>query len=101
MVLDPARREVQLERGVLLQPEGTPPPTPAGRILLPTRLGEDYRLNEGEIPRMGVKVVRVVNRSRWTDGSTHVWIARRTTSGTGEERSGLLYDLAVLRSQER
>jgi len=37
----------------------------------------------------------VANRSRWLDGSTHLWIARRKTSGQGEGSSGLKFDLAI------
>jgi hypothetical protein len=44
-----------------------------------------------------VRVVRSAYRTRWTDGSTHVWIPRRKSLGIGEARSGLLFDLAVRR----
>ena len=99
VAIDASRRDVQFERGILLRSasEEAVQPEPAGRILRPTRLPEQhqYKLREEEIPRVGLRVVRLVNRSRWMDGSTHIWLARRKTFGADEERSGLRYDLAV------
>lgn len=70
---------------------GTPSPVvPKGRVLPGVK-----ELREQEVPRTGVRITRVVNRSRWLDGSTHLWIARRKTSGRGEGSSGLKFDLAV------
>jgi hypothetical protein len=70
---------------------------PVGRILRPTSLRQDepYRLFEEEVPREGTQVTRHVVRSRWIDGSTHLWIARRKSVGVGEGSSGLRFDLAV------
>lgn len=96
VAITPSRREIQFERGVMLGPGNAKPPEPSGRILRPTRFGEGrYRLREEELPRPGLRLTRMVNRSRWTDGSTHVWIARRKTFEGREERSGLLFDVAV------
>ena len=47
------------------------------------------------MPRSGVRVARVPCRSRSVDGSTHVWISRRTLAGGGEGASGLRFDIAV------
>jgi hypothetical protein len=68
----------------------------AGRILNPplTATQDAYRIPEDEVPRAGVTVERVVFRSRWIDGSTHLWIARRKRTGSGEIRSGLAFDQA-------
>jgi hypothetical protein len=63
---------------------------PKGRVLPFVK-----ELREQEVPRTGVRVTRVATRSRWLDGSTHLWIARRKTSGQGEGSSGLKFDLAV------
>jgi hypothetical protein len=69
---------------------------PLGRVLRPSRLQQGvYRVFEEEVPREGVRVSRVPIRSRWTDGSTHLWIARRKIVGSGEGSSGLRFDLAV------
>jgi hypothetical protein len=97
VLVDPGRRDIMLERGLLLRSAhaGEPAP-PAGRILRPSRPGEaPYRLEEEELPRTGRRVVRGAHRGRWTDGRTFVWQARRSTTGSVEERSGLQFDLAV------
>jgi hypothetical protein len=63
---------------------------PKGRVLPGVK-----ELREQEVPRIGVRITRVANRSRWLDGSTHLWIARRKTSGQGEGSSGLRFDVAL------
>jgi hypothetical protein len=63
---------------------------PRGRVLPGV-----VELREQEVPRIGVRVTRVANRSRWLDGSTHLWIARRKTSGRGEGSSGLKFDVVL------
>jgi hypothetical protein len=63
--------------------------TPAGRILRTTSLREQTVSTEGTV------ISRLVCRSRWIDGSTHLWIARRRTAGLGQGNSGLRFDLAV------
>ena len=75
---------------------------PAGRILRPTSLRQDepYRIFEEEVPREGTQVTRHVVRSRWIDGSTHLWVARHKSVGTGEGSSGLRFDLAVPAGQK-
>ena len=60
---------------------------PKGRVLPGVK-----ELREQEVPRTGIRITRVANRSRWLDGSTHLWIARRKTSGRGEGSSGLRFD---------
>jgi hypothetical protein len=74
----------EIERG------GPGPVVPKGRVLPFVK-----ELREQEVPRTGVRVTRVATRSRWLDGSTHLWIARRRTSGRGEGSSGLRFDLAI------
>jgi hypothetical protein len=63
---------------------------PKGRVLPGVT-----ELREQEVPRTGVRITRVTNRSRWLDGSTHLWIARRKTSGQGEGASGLRFDVVL------
>jgi hypothetical protein len=95
VAVHPSEREVQLERGVLLHSAGEEPfPTPVGRILRPTSLGDEpYRLDEEIVPRVGLLASRRVYRTRWVDGSTHVWTARDIRRGSGEETSGLRFDV--------
>ena len=78
-------RQGEVERG------GPALVAPKGRVLPSIK-----ELREQEVPRTGVRVTRVTTRSRWLDGSTHLWIARRKTSGRGEGSSGLRFDLAIV-----
>jgi len=86
--------EIALQRGAMLPPSAPRPPH--GRILRPTSLaGGAYTVREEEVPRTGVTVKRVLHRTRWLDGSTHIWLARRRSLGRGEGASGLRFDLAL------
>lgn len=92
--IDPSG-EVALMRSAMLGPPDPetgirPPVTPVGRILNQTA---PYRVREEEVPRTGIDVTRIVRRTRWIDGSTHLWIARRKRTGGGEGSSGLRFDL--------
>jgi hypothetical protein len=69
---------------------GTVPPQ--SKILTPQGVGDDYQIQEEEIPRAGLKVERAVFRSRWIDGSNHLWVQRRRSIGAGEAQSGLAFD---------
>lgn len=95
--IDADRQTVALERAAMqrIGPDGPRPVTPAGRILRPTGLADPdvYRVREEEVPRTGTRVVRADRRTRWTDGSTHLWTSRRRRAGEGEASSGLRYDI--------
>lgn len=67
---------------------------PLSKILTPADVGPDYRIEEEEIPRAGLRVERAVFRARWIDGSTHIWVQRRRRIGAGESQSGLAFDQA-------
>jgi hypothetical protein len=45
------------------------------------------------VTRAGVLADRYFRRARTPDGSTYVWLARRTGPGTGSAWSGLRFDL--------
>jgi hypothetical protein len=97
--INPVRGEIALQLGAMLTTSGPPVPNRAeGRLLNSTNIQpptEPYTLREEEATRVGVRVIRVLARSRWLDGSTHLWIARRKYGGPGEGSSGLKFDLAV------
>jgi hypothetical protein len=61
----------------------------AGEIL---RVAGTYFLAEEEVPRAGRLVNRAFKRARWIDGTTFLWIGRRSTTGRGEGSSGLVFD---------
>ncbi|MQA91389.1 MAG: hypothetical protein GEU90_14360 [Gemmatimonas sp.] len=63
---------------------------PIGRLLEPNR---DLRLFEEEVPRAGAHVIRAFQLARWSDGSTHLWLARHKRPGRGEGWSGLRFDV--------
>lgn len=94
VALDPARGDVTLERGEMLGVSGRPT-QPAGKILRPTGLHNPniYQVREEEVQRTGLCVMRFTARSRWTDGSTHLWVARRKRASAGEGSSGLRFDI--------
>jgi hypothetical protein len=69
------------------------PRTPSGRIV--QRLSRyGFQLPEREISRAGVRLERVVCRTRSADGGAHLWGARRRHIGAGEASSGLRFDEA-------
>ena len=75
---------VQLRRGKLPTSAGGP----MGRMLS----YPDLTFFSEEVPREGVHLERRYRASRGLDGSTHLWIGRRRSTGTGEGRSGLRFD---------
>ncbi len=68
---------------------------PLGKILNPAGI-TGYQIADEEVPRDGLTVERVVYRTRWVDGSTHLWIARRRRTGAGETASALRFDVAQI-----
>jgi len=98
VAIDPVSGQIALEPGAMVRTPGgnvIELVTPHGRVLRPSNVPSNYRIREEEISGVGTRITRVVCRSRWTDGSTHLWIARRRTAGAGEGSSGLMFDLAV------
>jgi hypothetical protein len=95
--IDATRRAVALERAAMRRRIDGALRTvrPAGRILNPTNLADRniYRVREEQIARTGVRLFRADRRTRWTDGSTHLWTSRRRRAAEGEVVSGLKYDL--------
>lgn len=64
-------------------------------ILNPPPSASPYAIQEEEVPRAGLKVERVVFRSRWINGTNHIWVQRRRSTGAGESQSGLRFDQAL------
>jgi len=100
---------VEIERAAMVRPQVPQDTTQAphfvpvlalGKILNPNPQkmvppGSNYRLADEEVPRDGLEIERVVFRSRWIDGSTHLWIGRRRHTGAGETASALRFDVAL------
>lgn len=90
-LLDAETEAMELRRSKMLQHRGEElhEIVPKGRILEP---GSDLRLREEEVQRAGFFVDRAFQLTRWVDGSSHLWMARRKRPGRGEGWSGLRYD---------
>lgn len=96
VAVDPTRGVVALERAAMLSSSGSVMIEPVGRLLSPVGVNtQPYRLRDEEVPRSGIRLTRVWYRSRWVDGSTHLWMGRRKAPGAGEGHSGLQFDLAA------
>jgi hypothetical protein len=95
--LDPSVGTVVLQLASQLQVDGHTPILPRGRIMNPKAIDPSapYWLPEEEVPRNGLRVQRLVCRSRRVDGSTAVWQLRRVQPGTGEANSAMRFDAAV------
>lgn len=50
-------------------------------------------LAEEQVPRTGRRVQLTAQRTRWVDGTTHVWVGRKVLTGRGEGASGLRFDV--------
>jgi hypothetical protein len=98
--LNPSSPAIELEKGAMLHPTqagaGVGVVLPLGRFLNPSDVSapNPVRFVEEEIPRDGLQLVRTVSRTRWIDGSTHLWVSRRRLAGAGEAQSGLRFDTA-------
>lgn len=95
--LDPVRGEIALERAGMADPLNPGNAVaPVGRILQPSAQNP-YRVREEEVSRAGLRVIRRVARTRWTDGSTWLWMTRQRAASGGSGASGLLFDVAEYR----
>jgi len=57
--------------------------------------GQQYFVNEEEVPRTGTRVTVAYNRTRWRDGRVAVWLSAHRGTGRGEGSSGLAFDILV------
>jgi len=65
---------------------------PWGRIIPSFAASGAPGIPEQAVPRAGLRVQRLYCRTRWNDGSTYLWIARRRLLGSRGPSSGLVYD---------
>ena len=90
-----ASREVQLQRGAmpqLIPGASNPVVQPRTDLLNYQDANGKYFIHEEEVPRAGAEVSRTYQRTRWKNGSIHVWLGRRKRTGRGEGASGLRFD---------
>ena len=80
--------EIRLQRARLPSGKGA-----LGQVL--TEKQAPYFINEEEVPRAGIIVQRVFQRTRWINGKTYLWIGRSKAAGKGEGWSNLAFDQIV------
>jgi hypothetical protein len=86
-------REIQFQHAAMLSSsENGGQIVTQGRSLLLRHAGISHRINEEAVSRAGTAVRLCVQRARWIDGSTHVWLGQKTGPGRGEGSSGLRFD---------
>ena len=56
---------------------------------------QPYKIYEEEILKAGIIVTTHYQRTRWFDGSNHVWLGRKKKTGRGTGESGLIFDQIV------
>jgi hypothetical protein len=84
-------QDIRFRRGEM-PAHGDPPVPPRRRGVLLTELRAPFYLAEEEVPVSGVIVTRRVQRARWYDGRTYLWIGRARETGRGQAWSGLAFD---------
>jgi hypothetical protein len=57
--------------------------------------GDQYFINEEEVPQAGTRLSVAFNRTRWRDGRVVVWLSAQRATGRGEGSSGLRFDTLV------
>lgn len=70
-----------------------------GLLLGETLVADEKGIRDEEIPRSGVRVQRVWQCARSSDGNVLVWIGREKRSTRGEGSSGLVYDTIRVQRQ--
>ncbi len=89
-----AAGELFLRRGTMEVPTSTGPLEITARAAL-LEPEHPYFLADRYLARTGREGTRYFRRTRWSDGSTFVWMARRLRPGRGQGWSGLAYDLVL------
>jgi len=90
---------VQTPQGALYLRRGTMEiPTSGGLVKLTARAqilepAHPFFLADHVVPRAGVQVERYFRRTRSSDGSTFLWLARKSGLGRGPGWSGLRFDI--------
>lgn len=84
-------QDIRFRRGEM-PPHGSPPVVPRRRGLILTEMPTRFYVAEEEVPASGIIVSRRVQRTRWYDGRTYLWIGRARETGRGGASSGLGFD---------
>jgi hypothetical protein len=84
-------QDIRFRRGAM-PAKGDPPVAPRLRGVLLSELPAPFYVAEEEVPVSGITVTRRVQRTRWYDGRTFLWIGRSRETGRGAASSGLSFD---------
>jgi hypothetical protein len=90
---------VQTAQGALYLRRGTMEiPTSSGPILVKARAlmldpGKPFFVADRVVPQAGVQADRYFRRTRSSDGTTYLWMARKSGAGRGMGWSGLRFDV--------
>jgi len=92
----PNAQMTKLQEGSMSLPPAPPDNQPKAilprGVILRGQPNQAYYVREEEVPREGAIVTRKFRRTRWTDGSIYLWVAREKEVGKGEGSSGLRFD---------
>jgi hypothetical protein len=96
-------REIQLQRAAMPRiikgdsklPQKIRPRTNLLSVGLNQTPKEPYKLFEEEVPRSGIRICQVFQRTRWYNGKVFNWLSVRKQTGRGEGKSGLTFDQIV------
>lgn len=84
-------QDIRFQRGAM-PPHGAVPVDPLRRGVLLNELPAPFYVAEEEVPGSGIIVSRRVQRARWYDGRTYLWVGRARETGRGGAASGLSFD---------
>jgi hypothetical protein len=89
-------REIQLQRAAMPSAVDGEPVRPRTTLLREGfDRGQQYFINEEEVPQAGTRLSVSYNRIRWRDGRVAVWLTAHRGEGRGEGSSGLVFDLLI------
>jgi hypothetical protein len=89
-------REIRLQRAAMPSVVDGLPVRPRTTLLRQGfDAGQQYFINEEEVPQSGTRLAVSFNRTRWRDGRVVVWLSAYRGVGRGEGSSGLGFDLLV------
>ncbi|MFF7122093.1 hypothetical protein [Streptomyces sp. NPDC008240] len=86
-------RAIRLQRAAMPSTvTGLPVPPRTSLLRQGLDQGQQYYVNEEEVPQSGTRLSLAYNRGRWRDGRVCVWLGARRGLGRGEGSSGLAFD---------
>lgn len=95
-------RQIQLRRAAMPRYLANDPAPTFERVRPRTTLlreglddNKPYHIHEEEVPRAGMRVAELYQRTRWKNGKVFIWLGINKNTGRGEGHSGLAFDQIV------